>query len=70
MLHWPAGRRDSDGVWGEHWYANVWKSTGFARQTPNTAALSDTLNSVLDQALPAYEAMLAHRLLPAAITRS
>ena len=29
MLSWPAGERASDGVWAPHWYANVWKSTGF-----------------------------------------
>ena len=30
MLHWPAGRRDSDGVWAPAWYAAVEASTGFA----------------------------------------
>jgi len=30
MLQWPAGRRDSDGVWGRHWYGKVEESTGFA----------------------------------------
>ncbi len=30
MLHWPAGPRDSDGVWARYWYDSVWKSTGFA----------------------------------------
>ncbi len=29
MLHWPAGRRASDGVWAPHWYAAVERSTGF-----------------------------------------
>ena len=29
MLHWPAGRRVSDGVWASHWYHNVEQSTGF-----------------------------------------
>jgi hypothetical protein len=29
MLAWPAGPRDSDGVWARHWYAAVEKSTGF-----------------------------------------
>lgn len=29
MLHWPAGPHPQDGVWGKHWYANTWKSTGF-----------------------------------------
>lgn len=29
MLHWPAGRRASDGVWAPHWYAAVERTTGF-----------------------------------------
>jgi len=29
MLSWSPGKRDSDGVWGQHWYGNVEKSTGF-----------------------------------------
>lgn len=29
MLHWPAGRRKSDGVWAPYWYAAVEASTGF-----------------------------------------
>ena len=29
MLTWPAGRRDSDGVWSRHWYTTVERSTGF-----------------------------------------
>ncbi|HET7326880.1 MAG TPA: HAD family hydrolase [Nocardioidaceae bacterium] len=29
MLSWPAGPRDSDGVWAPHWYEAVRRSTGF-----------------------------------------
>ena len=29
MLAWPAGRRDTDGVWAPHWYDSVSASTGF-----------------------------------------
>lgn len=36
MLHWPAGRRASDGVWAPHWYAAVEASTGF--DAPPTVA--------------------------------
>jgi hypothetical protein len=39
MLHWPAGRRDSDGVWAPHWYAAVEQSTGF--QTVNEVPLAE-----------------------------
>ena len=29
MLYWPAGKRDTDGVWAPHWYSEVEKTTGF-----------------------------------------
>jgi hypothetical protein len=29
MLHWPAGRRASDGIWAPHWYAAMEASTSF-----------------------------------------
>jgi Sulfotransferase domain len=36
MLHWPAGRRDSDGVWAPHWYGAVEASTGWAEPADET----------------------------------
>lgn len=63
MLNWPAGPRDSDGVWAPAWYDSVWKSTGFS--TPERTAyppLPDHLRRIADAARPHYEAMLAHRL--------
>ena len=32
MLSWPAGRRPTDGVWADHWYAAVEGSTGFEQR--------------------------------------
>ena len=29
MLSWPTGHRESDGIWGSHWYKNVINSNGF-----------------------------------------
>ena len=29
MLSWPAGLRETDGVWARHWYHEVAQSTGF-----------------------------------------
>ena len=36
MLAWPAGPRDTDGVWAPHWYAGVEASTGFAPYSPGS----------------------------------
>ena len=29
MLSWPSGPRETDGIWGKHWYKQVEASTGF-----------------------------------------
>lgn len=62
MLHWPAGPRDSDGVWAPHWYAAVWRSTGFEPWQPREAVLDDAGRRVAEACRPAYE-----RLLPQAL---
>jgi len=47
MLSWPPGRRPTDGVWAEHWYAAVEASTGFAPYRPKPRAVPDALADVL-----------------------
>lgn len=61
MLAWPAGRRDSDGVWARHWYAAVEKTTGFAAYQPTTAVLPAHLKPVLAQCRPIYDELYAFR---------
>jgi hypothetical protein len=34
MLRWAPGPRPEDGVWAPHWYASVWRSTGFEPPRP------------------------------------
>lgn len=56
MLSWPAGPRDTDGVWAPHWYAGVWASTGFEAVSPGAVdPLPDRLAPLLEQCLPYYE---------------
>jgi hypothetical protein len=62
MLHWPAGPRDSDGVWAPHWYAAVWASTGFEPPQPREVRLGPEAARVAEACLPAYEQLRAHRL--------
>ena len=58
MLAWPAGPRDSDGVWAPAWYEAVERSTGFAAPDRKmAAALTDDLKRIADQARPHYEAL-------------
>lgn len=63
MLSWPAGRRDSDGVWAPAWYHAVEQSTGFARPAERKSIqLSPQLQSVADLARPLYEYLAEHRI--------
>jgi hypothetical protein len=63
MLSWPAGPRDSDGVWAPHWYAAVWRSTGFEPWRAREAALSPHDAAVAEACRPAYEALHARRVM-------
>jgi len=64
MLAWPAGRRDSDGVWAPAWYDAVERSTGFGAPPDESAApvLSDALAAIADAARPHYDHLAAFRL--------
>jgi hypothetical protein len=62
MLSWPAGPRESDGVWAPHWYAAVWASTGFEPWRPRTVELSPHDAAVAQACRPAYEALHSRRL--------
>jgi hypothetical protein len=61
MLAWPPGPRDSDGVWGRHWYASVWASTGFAPYRPRVVSPTGRAAAVADACLPLYERLHAAR---------
>ena len=62
MLHWPAGPRNTDGIWAPHWYAAVWKSTGFEPYRPKDEPLPAHLHALRDQCTPLYDRLHAHRL--------
>lgn len=62
MLSWPSGPRDSDGVWAPHWYASVWKSTGFGPPPASAPALTGRARDVAACCRPVYEKLSEHRL--------
>ena len=62
MLSWPAGKRDTDGIWGAHWYDAVENSTGFKPHQPFETKLSKPLQAIADECRPAYETMLNEAL--------
>jgi hypothetical protein len=67
MLNWPAGRRDSDGVWAPVWYDAVERSTGFSplRLEAGPADLPDHLKPIAEAARPHYQRLAGFRLSPA-----
>ncbi|TNE63502.1 MAG: HAD family hydrolase [Alphaproteobacteria bacterium] len=63
MLAWPAGKRDSDGVWAPWWYKSVEASTGFAAPGPTGMPVLDAkLQRIADAAMPHYEKLARHAL--------
>jgi hypothetical protein len=62
MLTWPPGRRDTDGVWAEHWYAAVERSTGFEPWRPKAEPVPERLAELVAECEPLYRELHAHRL--------
>jgi hypothetical protein len=66
MLSWPAGRRESVGVWAPAWYAAVERSTGFAppRERARFEDLPDSLKPIAEVARSAHKRLAQFRLGP------
>jgi hypothetical protein len=63
MLSWPAGPRDTDGIWARYWYDNVHASTGFRPyREPEPARLPAALEPLAAACQPYYDQLAAHRL--------
>ncbi len=65
MLVWPSGRRDSDGIWANHWYNAVEQSTGFQAYSEPVIEVSAKGREIARQCQDDYLAMWEKRLLPA-----
>jgi hypothetical protein len=63
MLSWPPGRRETDGIWAKHWYAEVEKSTGFHPYRPKQAPVPAALAGVLRECERLYAKLHARRLI-------
>lgn len=62
MLHWKSGPRDTDGVWGPHWYNSVYQSTGFGAYTPKNEQVPAHLAGVLAECQHLYDVMAGHKI--------
>ena len=61
MLSWAPGRRDSDGVWAQHWYKAVEGSTGFAPPKP-PGPVPKALRAIVEESQPWYDRLARHRM--------
>ncbi len=67
MLSWPAGPRDSDGVWAPYWYASVHASTGFSAYRPpgeGSDPLPGRLEPLARRCLPYFSRLHQYRISP------
>jgi hypothetical protein len=62
MLHWPAGPHPQDGVWGSHWYANTWASTGFTIASGSSSEPPPCDAPFYEEALALYKQLSTHCL--------
>jgi hypothetical protein len=62
MLHWPPGRRATDGVWASHWYGAVEASTGFGPPDAAVPLLDAQAQAVAAACAPHYDYLATHRL--------
>jgi len=62
MLSWPAGPRETDGVWAPYWYGTVRASTGFGPPTDSGPDVPERFQGLLARCLPFYERLAAHRI--------
>ena len=62
MMNWPAGKRDTDGIWAPYWYSQVEKSTGFTRPPEKQVEVPEQFVGMLDEANSIYQKLKAYHI--------
>jgi hypothetical protein len=62
MLHWPAGRRHTDGIWAKHWYGRVEQTTGFEPPLSRDDPVPEERKELLKECEELYRTLYQHRL--------
>jgi hypothetical protein len=62
MLSWPPGLRDTDGIWANHWYDEVARSTSFQPYKARQGVVPDRLREIYEQSRDCYERLYQFRL--------
>jgi len=62
MLSWPKGKRDSDGIWGKHWYNTVEQSTGFQAYQKKIEKISNEYTAIYEESMEFYQQLYNLRI--------
>jgi hypothetical protein len=62
MLSWPAGLRETDGIWAKHWYGEVARSTSFQAYRAKTDQVPGRLREIHERCRECYERLYQYRL--------
>jgi len=62
MLTWPTGKRPSDGIWAQHWYASVEASSCFAPWKPKDENVPAKLEALCLECEDIYAQLRAHKM--------
>ena len=69
MLNWPKGKRESDGIWGRHWYGSVEASSGFHSYIEKTGNLPSKNHDIFEVCLESYQQLNSHQIIKTPISR-
>ena len=63
MLSWPAGFRETDGIWAKHWYSEVETSTSFRKPAPQEREpVPERLRGLYERSRECYARLYQYRL--------
>ena len=63
MLSWPPGIRETDGIWGKHWYKQVEASTGFKPYTKTDRIIPPKYIKLNDECMQYYDFLYQNRII-------
>jgi hypothetical protein len=62
MLSWPAGLRQTDGIWAKYWYDEVARSTSFQPYRAKNEPVPDRFREIHQRCRECYERLYQYRL--------
>lgn len=62
MLAWDPGPRDTDGVWGPHWYGSTLRSSGFTPYRPKPTSVPPEYEGLAQDLEGLYAELRAHSI--------